>query len=589
MINQYLRMTVSQAIVQILIFIIFFILTQNLPNQSVKASVISRRDQYDEELIVRPLRDGKLFAQFKFRTLYGNDFKSLRWENKLQIFPLSIAELISVTDLKKLHFSLTKGNWNNRNWGYSSRPSPPGAQIRVNFSQHNESPAKAWDRLVNLLAGKFCASLIGADSRTRVASKLAFRDENLENSTLTSETFYANLPEETLCTENITPWKKLLPCEANSGLASLLNPENILKSSYSSLALDLEPVNCRDDKGLIISGCERVQLTQTFSVVFNPILQFEGKQAWSIIKTFGRGLERTCQAAISTKIRVDITDLDDINKLYPSNFESQNFESKHFDGSTFTRNYALYDINSYENSNSENRYTWPFNVGIKQKSIFKYQSQSFKHMPVDFKTSIAGYQGTDGTHVATITNNLDEEISITYMEIIPHFIKFYSHSLTIMSKKSGNILNPLESAISLSEGKEPSSIEITLRVSANDQVQIYYNFEGSYLRWTDYKPDANKGVLLESASLRLTYCPKCLNYSVIPMISNNLDSNLTDKIHPVRLYARPLLIIQPTPDFSMPYNVICLVCTVLVAGFGPIHNLTTRKAIINNIAKEKVE
>ena len=33
----------------------------------------------------------------------------------------------------------------------------------------------------------------------------------------------------------------------------------------------------------------------------------------------------------------------------------------------------------------------------------------------------------------------------------------------------------------------------------------------------------------------------------------------------------------PTPDFSMPYNVICFVCTVIAIGFGSIFNLTTRK------------
>ena len=33
----------------------------------------------------------------------------------------------------------------------------------------------------------------------------------------------------------------------------------------------------------------------------------------------------------------------------------------------------------------------------------------------------------------------------------------------------------------------------------------------------------------------------------------------------------------PTPDFSMPYNVICFVCTVIAIGFGSIFNLTTRR------------
>lgn len=35
----------------------------------------------------------------------------------------------------------------------------------------------------------------------------------------------------------------------------------------------------------------------------------------------------------------------------------------------------------------------------------------------------------------------------------------------------------------------------------------------------------------------------------------------------------------PTPDFSMPYNVICLACTVVAIAFGSLHNLTTRRFV----------
>merc|ERR1712176_1593 len=44
----------------------------------------------------------------------------------------------------------------------------------------------------------------------------------------------------------------------------------------------------------------------------------------------------------------------------------------------------------------------------------------------------------------------------------------------------------------------------------------------------------------------------------------------------ITLYTETLLVSLPTPDFSMPYNVICLACTVAALAFGPIHNITTR-------------
>ena len=36
---------------------------------------------------------------------------------------------------------------------------------------------------------------------------------------------------------------------------------------------------------------------------------------------------------------------------------------------------------------------------------------------------------------------------------------------------------------------------------------------------------------------------------------------------------------MPIPDFSMPYNVLCLVCTVVAMGIGAIHNLTTSQLV----------
>ncbi len=55
----------------------------------------------------------------------------------------------------------------------------------------------------------------------------------------------------------------------------------------------------------------------------------------------------------------------------------------------------------------------------------------------------------------------------------------------------------------------------------------------------------------------------------------------------VRIHTETLLIILPTPDFSMPYNVICLACTVVAIAFGSIHNLTTRRFVIVDPKQKK--
>lgn len=76
-----------------------------------------------------------------------------------------------------------------------------------------------------------------------------------------------------------------------------------------------------------------------------------------------------------------------------------------------------------------------------------------------------------------------------------------------------------------------------------------------------------RGLWLLSSSGRLTL-PFLLPLSRFP--SSDGSSYF------VRLYTEPLLVNLPTPDFSMPYNVICLTCTVVAVCYGSFYNLLTR-------------
>lgn len=50
-----------------------------------------------------------------------------------------------------------------------------------------------------------------------------------------------------------------------------------------------------------------------------------------------------------------------------------------------------------------------------------------------------------------------------------------------------------------------------------------------------------------------------------------------------RLYTPVLLVELATPDFSMPYNVIIMSCTLIALIFGSFFNLLTRKFVVVNI------
>ncbi len=66
--------------------------------------------------------------------------------------------------------------------------------------------------LTNSLAGLFCSSLNFMVDGVTSTPVLPFVPTNLTlvgNATLK----YSHLPREVVCTENLTPWAKLLPCK----------------------------------------------------------------------------------------------------------------------------------------------------------------------------------------------------------------------------------------------------------------------------------------------------------------------------------------------------------------------------------------
>jgi phosphatidylinositol glycan class T len=81
-----------------------------------------------------------------------------------------------------------------------------------------------WTDLINVLSGMFCASLNFLDHKAVVIPHSAFRPMGVTPShherMFSKNVRYAALPNEIVCTENLTPWKKLLPCSARVGYFS---------------------------------------------------------------------------------------------------------------------------------------------------------------------------------------------------------------------------------------------------------------------------------------------------------------------------------------------------------------------------------
>jgi phosphatidylinositol glycan class T len=103
-----------------------------------------------------------------------------------------------------------------------------------------------------------------------------------------------------------------------------------------------------------------------------------------------------------------------------------------------------------------------------------------------------------------------------------------------------------------------TQLEIALSVPAASTVTLTYDFEKAILRYTEYPPDANRG------------------FNVAPAVIRILNG---ENSAPVYIRSTSLLLPLPTPDFSMPYNVIILTSTVIALAFGTVFNILVRRVV----------
>ena len=79
--------------------------------------------------------------------------------------------------------------------------------------------------MTGALSGLLCASLNFIDVSNSLNPEFSFRPTGVISNTHVNSSLlrYATLPREIVCTENLTPWKKLLPCDAKVRLFVILN------------------------------------------------------------------------------------------------------------------------------------------------------------------------------------------------------------------------------------------------------------------------------------------------------------------------------------------------------------------------------
>ncbi|XP_023287700.1 GPI transamidase component PIG-T [Orussus abietinus] len=531
---------------------------------NVAQSNAKEKDSFYEELFLKPLTSGHLYAYFQFTTLWDTE-SSLHTLRHTHLFPRALGEIIGRHDVDEMHVTLTEGLWNYEKWGYPHYDAGTGAEVFAWFNKNVTNVDDSWKSFTNALAGLICASLNFVGPSNSISPVLTFSPTGALKDTVNFSHFrYSSLPREIVCTENLTPFKKLLPCDAKKGLATLLNSVHIHNTHYHSLGIHFRSV-CQN------SGCTRtsLELRQTISLVYDAMS--DTAQDWSVRRLFGMGIKGACPLASSSKVYVDVT----------TNGTSYTYSLSPPSNTTIIslrggqRNeIVVYDVNFHSRRGM-------FSVALSSNT----PRESLINIPTILFVNryLNGYGQEKGSIITSLHNNHWQPLHVVILQNIPWYLSVYMHTMKITC--NGKTFSPLvQKYVPGRQRMRPHQLELIVSLPPHSITKISIDLEYSFLKWQEYPPDANHGFYMGPAIIT-ALLPIARNYTALPLDGSTITScfNASRDGYLVQLRTESLLISLPTPDFSMPYNVICLACTAVALAFGPLHNISTKRLLLRRV------
>jgi len=428
---------------------------------------------------------------------------------------------------------------------------------------------------VNSLSGLFCASLNFIDATKTIRPVMSFEPEGDHANSSNLHLLHGTLPHEVVCTENLTPFLKLLPCKGKAGVSSLLDGHKLFDASFQTMAVDVRPV-CENNG----ASCS-LEMEQTVDMVLDvarskrprdnpiprapPIEQIECntskgyhagdtcypldkkvEPAWNLTELFGRPLKGACPLTEETGGGAETLCINT-----PPEREIQ-----------FNTTGEYSEVRSV--SDTLRCYKLP--VGVDFNLILPEQKMTtglvHTQPQLSAARSVNGHGQERGSVQAVIRNpSATDTVEFVYLESLPWFMKPYLHTLRAHVNTSSD--DPVREtyyrpAIDRQRG---THLELRMIIPPASTLTLTYDFEKAILRYTEYPPDANRGFDAPPAVIRI----------LSPYQATDRKGTY--------LRTTPLLLSLPTPDFSMPYNVIILTSTVMALGFGNILNLLVRRSV----------
>ncbi|KDE07715.1 hypothetical protein MVLG_01989 [Microbotryum lychnidis-dioicae p1A1 Lamole] len=524
------------------------------------------REIYGESLRLTPLRDGKLHSHFNFT------FTAARWRDAGDrlgpnskthhhtLLPPELTALAHHYRVTSFDLTLSSGRWDS-SWPTRST-AVSGIQLVAWLELlEGESPRdeeQRWDDFKNALGGMFCTGVISgisaAESRPLWGIVLGGSADEREH-----RLYRATMPRlSATCTESLTPFLSLLPCASYAGLSSLLNPHRLFDSDWTLLGVHV----LRDGQA------NSIQLQ--VGTVADPIRQdrlkgFLGRRDFSFESLYDRTLQKACPVATESSVQVAIP-TDSINpfRIEPSSHGRTIVQVDSKDVVQWDTKQVNETLNIVVD--------WP------DVNVFEHVPTSSPELtPLIVRRLLHGSGQERGRIGIELINNLDSNADVIWIETWPWWLRAFVSTLCATSSTHSDWADLTDEVVLSLDYTPPiarsraTTLQALLRLPPRSTTRLMMAYESSYLWYTEYPSDAHRGFEILGASVVLLSPSNSFSTEIL-----RGPSALRARGEWMRLHTSSTLLSLPTPDFSMPYNVIILTSTIIALFFGSLMNRLVR-------------
>ena len=569
-------------------------------------------DLFAEEVLLRPLADGHVLAHFHFvQASRAADLHTAASHSRG--FPRAVAELLLDTGVQRFSLTLSRGQWLSQAWGDSPAPAPPGAALTAMWGGNGtgdsgRSTPLPWRRLAHGLGGLLCASL------GSMAQPGEWFTPSVSLGVAPGQhVLFATLAKEPVCTENLAPWLSLLPCHDAAGLAALLGSRT---ATLGARHIALSVTAAAPDGSA-------PTLTHALTLVLRPPDGWAQQQV-SLPQLLGLGVPpmQECVASSNALVHVALP-AHSPWRLDSSAAEPNSSGTIGNDGGAQMAVTSLDVSSGMQDVLRGTQLVWtppaadlppaPPPVGVMRWPAWQGA------LPAAAGWWVRGHLTGRGDRQRGLVLDLFRDaaaaasqmggqvVEVALLQVVPHWCRLHMHTL-LLTANGVPLLSPAlrvrpsdQSSGSLNivppRVRVPGLLDLRVGVPPEtSHVQLSVRFKVAFGRLDDFPPDVNRGIdipparwAIRSANGATSAARACLHGTPTrPLhcllthagVSGSGDAHglaVDDPEHSAVLYTAGLLLTLPSPDASMPFNVVCFVGTAIALLHSSLLATLTRR------------